>query len=96
MTRRFGDAVKFYSEIVKLTPESSPAYVDLGYAYENDGNLDKALENYLKAIDLNKGQYATAFLRAGIIYQRKGDTDKATANFDRRNGCTARAATTKD
>ena len=82
VTRRFGDAVKFYSEIVKLTPESSPAYVDLGYAYENDGNLDKALENYLKAIDLNKGQYATAFLRAGIIYQRKGDTDKATANFD--------------
>ena len=40
MTRRFADAVKFYSEIVKLTPESSPVYVDLGYAYENDGNLD--------------------------------------------------------
>ena len=30
--------------------------MDLGYAYENDGNLDKALENYLKAIELNKGQ----------------------------------------
>ena len=82
VTHRFGDAIKFYSEIVKLTPESSPAYVDLGYAYENDGNLDKALENYLKAIELNKGQYATAFLRAGIVYQRKGDTDKATARFD--------------
>ncbi len=82
VTRRFGDAIKFYGEIVKLTPESSPVYVDLGYAYENDGNLDKALENYLKAIELNKGQYATAFLRAGIVYQRKGDTDKATARFD--------------
>ncbi|HEU4875785.1 MAG TPA: tetratricopeptide repeat protein, partial [Pyrinomonadaceae bacterium] len=82
VTRRFGDAIKFYDEIVKLTPESSPVYVDLGYAYENDGNLDKALENYLKAIELNKGQYATAFLRAGIVYQRKGDTEKATARFD--------------
>ena len=82
VTRRFADAVKFYSEIVKLTPESSPVYVDLGYAYENDGNLDKALENYLQAIELNKGQYATAFLRAGIVYQRKGDVDKATANFN--------------
>ena len=82
VTRRFGDAIKAYSEIVKLTPEFSPVYVDLGYAYENDGNLDKALENYLKAIDLNKGQYSTAFLRAGIVYQRKGDTDKATARFE--------------
>lgn len=82
VTRRFGDAVKSYSEIVKLTPESSPVYVDLGYAYENDGNLDKALENYLKAIELNKGQYATAFLRAGIVYNRKGDTNNATARFD--------------
>ena len=82
VTRRFGDAVKFYGEIVKLTPDSSPAYVDLGYAYENDGNLDKALENYLKAIELNKGQYATAFLRAGIVYQRKNDSDKATARFE--------------
>jgi serine/threonine protein kinase len=82
VTHRFADAIKFYGEIVKLTPESSPVYVDLGYAYENDGNLDKALENYLKAIELNKGQYATAFLRAGIVYQRKGDTDKAIARFD--------------
>ena len=85
VTRRFGDAIKAYSEIVKLTPDFTPAYVDLGYAYENDGNLDKALENYLKAIELNKGQYATAFLRAGIVYHRynrKGDTDKATAHFD--------------
>ena len=82
VTRRFGDAVKFYGDIVNLTPESSPVYVDLGYAYENDGNLDKALENYLKAIELNKGQYATAFLRAGIVYQRKADADKATTNFD--------------
>jgi len=82
VTRRFSDAVKAYSEIVKITPDFSPGYVDLGYAYENDGNLDKALENYLKAFELNKGQYATAFLRAGIVYNRKGDTDKATSHFD--------------
>ena len=81
-TRQFGDAVKSYTEIAKLTPEEGPVYVDLGYAYENDGNTDKALENYLKAIDLNKRQYATAYLRAGIVYQRKQDTNNATAMFD--------------
>ena len=81
-TRQFGDAIKSYTEIAKLAPEDGPVYVDLGYAYENDGNIDKALENYLKAIELNKRQYATAYLRAGIIYQRKQDTNNAKAMFD--------------
>ena len=81
-TRQFGDAIKSYTEIARLAPEEGPVYVDLGYAYENDGNTDKALENYLKAIELNKGQYATAYLRAGIVYHRKQDTNNAKAMFD--------------
>jgi serine/threonine protein kinase/Tfp pilus assembly protein PilF len=81
-TRRFGDAVNAYNQIAKLAPDEGPVYVDLGYAYENNSNLDKALENYLKAIELNKGQYATGYLRAGIIYHRQQDNDKATAMFD--------------
>ncbi|HEX2269390.1 MAG TPA: tetratricopeptide repeat protein, partial [Pyrinomonadaceae bacterium] len=83
VSRRFGDAVSAYTEIVKLSPNESPAYVDLGYAYENDGNIDKALENYQKAIQLNSGQYATAYLRAGVVYNRKGDAGNATAMFAR-------------
>jgi serine/threonine protein kinase/Tfp pilus assembly protein PilF len=81
--RRFGEAVTAYTEIAKLSPNESPVYVDLGYAYENDGNVDKALENYLKAIELNSGQYATAYLRAGVVYNRKLDVPKANAMFDK-------------
>ena len=81
--RQFGDAVKAYAAIAALTPNESHVYVDLGYAYENDGNPDKALENYQKAIPLNNGQYATAYLRAGIVYLRKGDSDKAWEMFDK-------------
>ncbi|HEY4425392.1 MAG TPA: protein kinase [Pyrinomonadaceae bacterium] len=80
-TRQFTDAITAYSEIVKLSPDDGSVYVDLGYSYENDGNTDKALENYLKAIELNK-QYATAYFRAGIIYNRKQQTDKASSMFD--------------
>jgi tetratricopeptide (TPR) repeat protein/predicted Ser/Thr protein kinase len=82
VTRRFGDAIKAYTEIARLTPEDSSVYVDLGYAYEVDNNPDKALENYLKAIELNKQQYATGYLRAGIIYHRKQQSDKAIEMFD--------------
>jgi serine/threonine protein kinase/Flp pilus assembly protein TadD len=81
-TRRFADAIKAYTEIAKLTPDEGPVYVDLGYAFENDGQTDKALENYLKAIELNKRQYATAYLRAGIVYHRKLDEKNTVAMFD--------------
>src|SRR5688572_31830310 len=84
MTRRnFKDAVKAYTTIAEMSPEEGHVYVDLGYAYENDGNPDKALENYLKAIPLHDGQYATAYLRAGIVYHRKAETAKAQEMFDR-------------
>jgi serine/threonine protein kinase len=81
-TRRFADAVKAYTEIAKLSPDEGPVYVDLGYAYENDGDIDKALENYLKAIELNKRQYATAYLRAAIVYSRKQDASNTTKMLD--------------
>lgn len=80
-TRQFGDAIKAYSELAKLLPNDGSVYIELGNAYENDGNPDKALENYLKAIDLNKHQYATGYLRAGNIYNRKQQTDKATEMY---------------
>jgi tetratricopeptide (TPR) repeat protein/predicted Ser/Thr protein kinase len=82
VTRKFGDAINSYTELAKQSPEDGSIAVDLGYAYENDGNTDKALENYLKAIELNKGQYATAYLHAGIIYLRKQDKDNAMRMFD--------------
>ena len=80
--RKFGDAINAYAQIAQLLPDESGAYVDLGYAYENNNELDKALENYQKAIKLNNGQYATAYLRAAIVYNRKGDVNNATKMLD--------------
>jgi tetratricopeptide (TPR) repeat protein/predicted Ser/Thr protein kinase len=82
VTRKFSDAISSYSDIANLSPEDGSVFVDLGYAYENDNKLDKALENYLKAIDLNNRQYATAYLRAGSVYLRKQDRANATKMFD--------------
>jgi serine/threonine protein kinase/Tfp pilus assembly protein PilF len=82
VTRKFGDAIQAYSELAKLSPQDGSLYVDLGFSNENDGKTDKALENYLKAIELNNHQYATAYLRAGIVYLRKQDTTHAAQMFD--------------
>ncbi len=80
--RDFREAVKAYTVIAELSPNESQVYVDLGYAYENAGDADKALENYLKAISLNNGQYATAYLRAGIVYNRKQDRENALKMYE--------------
>lgn len=81
--RDFKEAVKAYSAIADESPNESQVYVDLGYAYENDSKLDKALDSYLKAITLNNGQYATAYLRAGIVYNRQRDRDNALKMYDK-------------
>ncbi|HSE31735.1 MAG TPA: tetratricopeptide repeat protein [Pyrinomonadaceae bacterium] len=79
----FAQAVKSYTEIAELSPDDSQVYVDLANAYEGNDNVDKALENYEKAIKISNEQYPTPYLRAGILYHRKQDTTKAMANFDK-------------
>ena len=79
----FPQEVKIYSQIAEMSPDDSQVYVDLGNAYENNGDVDKAIENYEKAIKISNEQYPTPYLRAGMIYHRKQDTTKAIANFDK-------------
>ena len=80
--RRFPEAAAEYGKIAEQSPNESHVYVDLGYAYENLGKTDQALENYLKAIPLNNGQYATAYLRAGIVYLRRQKWQEAIDMFE--------------
>lgn len=82
VARDFPTAIKAYREIADLAPSEPQGYLDLGRAYQRNDENDKALENYLKAINLN-GQYGTAHLRAGIIYSGKQDVPTAHAAFDR-------------
>ena len=62
--------------------EKSAAYVDLGRAYEKDENLDRAIESYVKATQLDP-QSAAAFLRSGILYGRRQELPKANDAFSK-------------
>ena len=82
VTRDYVAAIKVYNEIARSSPEDAQVYVDLGRAYEKNDQTDKAVENYVKAVSL-KPQYATAYLRAGVVQVRREDTAGATINFDK-------------
>jgi serine/threonine protein kinase/tetratricopeptide (TPR) repeat protein len=78
----FGAAIAGYQTISdqSTTPEKAEAHVDLGRAYERNEQLDKAIENYLKATNEDP-QSAGAFLHLGIASGRKHDADNAERAF---------------
>ena len=60
-------AIDRYREIMRLSPNEAYPYLDLGRAYEKHNQSDLALTNYKEAANRNR-DYATAYLRQGILY----------------------------
>ena len=82
--RDFPAAIESYAAIAKQTSDTEKArvLVDLGRAYEKNDDLKKAVETYTEAANRNP-QYATAFLRLGILYGRQRDLANALSSFDK-------------
>jgi serine/threonine protein kinase/tetratricopeptide (TPR) repeat protein len=81
-TRDFALAIQSYGQIVPLAagPDKPYAYLDLGRAYEKNENTKLAIENYQEAARLDP-QYATAFLRIGMLRGRQQNQEAAEAAF---------------
>src|ERR1051325_9972082 len=75
-------SVELYSEIAQLMPSQPQVYVDLGRAFEKNNQREKAIENYVEATNRDP-QYATAFLRVGILYGQKQDNESAFTSFSK-------------
>jgi tetratricopeptide (TPR) repeat protein len=65
-------------DIFYRTPEG--AYNNLGWAYYNKGEFQKALENYKKAVEINP-RFAMAFNNMGMTYDRAENAEKAVSAF---------------
>ncbi len=82
VTRDYGNAIKGYAELARLSPKDGQVYLDLGRAYEKNDEIKKAIESYVEATT-RAPQYGTAFLRVGSLYARQLDQASATAAFDK-------------
>lgn len=78
----FANAIGFYNRIAQQTPDNEKAFVllDLGRAYENNNDTRNAIKSYTEASTRNP-QYATAYLRLGIVFGQQGDLAKALSSF---------------
>ncbi|MEK6657984.1 MAG: tetratricopeptide repeat protein [Nitrospirota bacterium] len=56
--------------------ETKESYYNRGLAHQEKGQLDKAIEDYTKALVLNP-DFASAYINRGIVYDMKHQSDKA-------------------
>jgi serine/threonine protein kinase/Tfp pilus assembly protein PilF len=79
----FAKSIDSYSRIAKQTGDNEKPFVlvDLGRAYENNNDLNGAIQSYTEASTRNS-QYATAYLRLGIVFGQQGDLAKALSSFE--------------
>ncbi len=75
-------AARHYAECIRLLPDWSWAYNNLGIAYRKLGRYDEAIAAYQKAIELDPKD-ATAYNNLGIAYRKLGRHDEAIAAYQK-------------
>ena len=78
--REYEEAIKHYTEAIKLKPDLGETYNNRGNAYYKKKELDKAISDYNTAIKLNPDD-AEAYNNRGNAYQRKSDSDLAIQDY---------------
>ncbi len=74
-------AIKEYSTVVRLRPDSPDAYVNLGAAYKKNGQLDKALASYDQALAL-RPDYIAALSNRGWVFVDQERWAQARSDFE--------------
>jgi tetratricopeptide (TPR) repeat protein len=74
------DAETLWADCVKKSPDKARPYTNLGKALLHKKRFDEALDNLLKAIQIDPN-YIEARLNLGFVYETNGDTDKAIEQY---------------
>lgn len=74
------DEFSLWDDTVHKSPRKARPYINRGLAYQNQGNLQQAMLDYNKAIEI-KPDYAEAYNDRGLIYYSRGEFDQAIADY---------------
>ncbi|MCB2108813.1 MAG: tetratricopeptide repeat protein [Rhodobacteraceae bacterium] len=78
--QNFEEAVEMLEEILRFEPENADAYNLLAYSQRNLGELDLAMENYNKALEIDP-QHNNALEYQGELFLKLGDQPSAEKNL---------------
>lgn len=77
---QFDEAIEYFDIAIKYYNENSEAYFHRGCAKYNNYRKEEALQDYLKAIELNP-DHLQAYFNIGIYYRSINDHDMACYYF---------------
>jgi tetratricopeptide (TPR) repeat protein len=80
---RYDEAIKWYSEALKLSPKDADISTDLGYAYFAINEPDRALEQFDRSLTMNPKHLKTLW-NIGVVRARgKQDLQGAQAAWEK-------------
>lgn len=74
---KFGEAIPYYEEALKLDPKNSDVLVDLGVCYRNTQRYDEALAKFDEALALDPGKKQALFNKVIVYAFDRSDKAKA-------------------
>ncbi|HKP05154.1 MAG TPA: tetratricopeptide repeat protein [Chthoniobacterales bacterium] len=80
-TGKYADAIRDYSEALRLNSENGETYGSRGYAYHLKGELDKALADYAECLRYDENA-AWVYFNRGLIYSQRKEWAKAAEDFN--------------
>jgi len=78
---KYPEAIKLLKAVCGKTSKFSAPYINLGIAYSHTNDLEKAEENFKKALEISK-QHPVANNELGLIYRKTGRYSEARQLYE--------------
>jgi tetratricopeptide (TPR) repeat protein len=80
--KKINSEIKKLEKLIKSNPKDDEAYYNMGIAYNNKQDYDKAIECYKKSLELNPKK-DEAYYNMGVAYIMKEDYKKAIIQYEK-------------
>lgn len=78
---RFQEAFRNYHQAMEIIPDMPEAYIGRGNIHFLAGKLEKSIEDYSRALELDLSREYVAFLNRGMAYEKLKQYDAAEEDY---------------
>jgi tetratricopeptide (TPR) repeat protein len=78
--QNYDEAIKEFEKSLKYNPHSASTLNNIGFAWFDKGEMDKAIEYQARAL-LTDSEFANAYYGLALAFETKGDVDAAITNW---------------